>query len=123
MDTKRFRIETLPTELVPNTLHRRLYGSAIGLTLLTAGAVLYLYQYLPSQIPLYMTEPWGEARLVAKAMIWLLPAMALAINILDVAISQLIKKMPVLSQILAASALVSTMMFVIAVVGIMQAVI
>ena len=44
---------------------------------------LILYSQLPSKIPLFYSLPWGEAQLVTKQQIFILPAVLLLVTLIN----------------------------------------
>lgn len=79
-----FTISSAAEELVPNRDNRNAYLLALIISLVLAGASMAVYARLPDRVPLLLTEPWGEGRLVPKPFIYggsILIVMVVAVNI------------------------------------------
>jgi len=92
METRKFRIEIDPQSLVPSDQVRRYYVISLGLALLMAVGIVLVYKSLPQVVPMFFTEPWGEARLSHKALLYLLPSTAVVVTVVNVLIGRLIEK-------------------------------
>lgn len=72
---------------------------------------------LPPELPLFYSRPWGESRLIAKGLIFILPLSGLIINLINLRLASVLFKTEfLLSQVLiwtsvAVSALTSITLF------------
>jgi len=85
----------------------------MGLTgALTVGLGLTLGRFLPPQIPLYYTRPWGEEQLGKPRELLMLSGLALLVGIGGYLFTKKIKKEPVISFIILACSIVIQLMIV-----------
>lgn len=121
MSTNKFIIKLDTGELVPKTAARLFYYGAFWLTVLQAAAISFLWNYIPRVVPLFFTEPWGEARIAPKVFLFILPALSflsLALNLILGKASKEVSRL--LSYSLAVSTLIVVIMFSISLAGILQ---
>lgn len=85
---KTFSITKTAEELVPDYVSRMGYAVASGMTILMMLAIILLWGKLPRAVPLFFTEPWGEARLAPREFIWLLPGLSLLIIAANIAMGK-----------------------------------
>lgn len=116
----KFRINIDPQSLVPTSQTRVYYVSSVVLVLLMIGVITVSLRFLPRTVPLFFTEPWGEARLVPKLWLYLLPLLSLATLLVNLVIARAVKDEDLLSKTLAISSLVVVCMLLISIVGILQ---
>lgn len=91
------------------------FGISLLITILILGSVWVSYQYLPDQIPLYYSLPWGDRQLATLNQFIVLPALSFAIIIINSLISwQLHKSQYILKRVIAASTLIFSILFFIA---------
>lgn len=50
-------------------------------TVIGVGSLALYWRHLPPEVPLLYSRPWGQAQLVRPALLWLLPAIALAAGV------------------------------------------
>jgi len=63
--------------------------------------LVLLYKYIPPQIPLFFSQPWGDDQLVDKIYICLIPATLLLVFIVNIFLSSLFfQKEKLLSRII-----------------------
>ena len=124
MQERKFRIKIDPTELVPERRERRYYGlSAILIALMLLIGLLVLFaELLPSQIPLYFSLPWGEARLASRFQLLRIPLMGLLFMIINLLVARTARGEAVLSIVLAVATLVINVMLLVSLLGIIQSV-
>lgn len=79
--------------------------------IITVMYILFVYQSLPSYIPLYHQMPWGEARLGEKEQIFfpLIITLVFVVANLIIAIS-FYRRMPLLSRIINSTSIVLTLL-------------
>jgi hypothetical protein len=119
-----FSIRETAETLVPDKMARTGYSIALGMILVMAVAITGLISRLPSVVPLYFTLPWGEARLAAKVMLYLLPLLSLVFLVINLAVSRLVKHLStLLPRVLAVATAVVTAMMMISLLGIIQSLI
>lgn len=69
--------------------------------------LFYFYSRLPSQVPLYFSEPWGDSWLVPTPLIFFIPSFSLLIVLINSIIALLIQRQwPLLARLLLAFSLV-----------------
>ena len=117
----RFDLGKTAEELVPDLSNRFAYILALVFAILGAGATAWLWRRLPPIVPLYFTEPWGEAELAPKIFLLLLPAATVIIVIINILLGNVLGKTTrVIPRILSVAAAVVALMFLVGVVGIIQ---
>lgn len=124
MSTRKFIIKLDAGELVPKTAARLFYYGAFWLTVIQAAAITALWSRIPRVVPLFFTEPWGEARLAPKIFLFLLPILSflsLAVNLILGRGSREVSLL--LSYSLAVSTFIIVIMFSISLGGILQSLI
>lgn len=76
---------------------------------------------LPPVIPLWFQQPWGQAQLAAKTMIWYLPGLAAGILAADLLITALIyRRQPFLVGIIMSICTISNLYLLIATLNILN---
>ena len=124
MSSNKFIIKMQPGELVPKSSARIFYYMAFWVTVLQAATVGFLWKYIPRVVPLFFTQPWGEARLAPKLFIFLIPLLSLASIVVNLILGKKSKdESEVLSYALAVASLVMAIMFAIAIAGILQSIV
>lgn len=69
--------------------------------------LFYFYSRLPSQVPMYFSQPWGNSWLVSTPFLFLIPLFALLIILINSIIALLIhRQWPLLARLLLAFSLV-----------------
>lgn len=68
------------------------YLGTVILILLMLVMVGLAWTFLPPQVPLFFSKPWGEGRLVATPFLLLLPGLSMAIGLLNLISSNFIQK-------------------------------
>lgn len=123
MPANKFIIKMDPTELVPKSSARIYYYLAFALTLIQGGVIALLWRNLPSVVPLFFTEPWGEARLASKNLLLILPALSLGSILINLILGKYAKdQSPVLVYTLATASLFIVVMVSISMGGILQSI-
>lgn len=123
MTSNKFIIKIDPAELVPKTGARIYYYAAFLIIILQGTVLAWIWKYIPKVVPLFFTEPWGEGRLAPKVYLAILPTLALLSIIVNLILGRKAKdESPLLSYTLAVASLVITIMFVIAMAGILQSI-
>lgn len=121
MSNQKFRIQIDPQALVPRMVVRKYYFLGAGIVLLMGTVLGLAYQRLPRVVPLYFTEPWGEARLAPKVQLAMLPLLALLVLVVNVLVTRAVhSEHKALVHTLAVGALAVTLMFAVALFGIVQ---
>lgn len=112
-----------PSELVPKSSARLFYFAAFWITVLQAVVIAWIWKSLPRVVPLFFTEPWGEARLAPKLLLFLIPLLSTISIVVNLVLGLKAKgESPVLSYALAVASLVVAVMFGVAVAGILQSI-
>lgn len=97
------------------------YTPAIGCLVLMSLIVAGTWIFLPQQIPLWFTYPWGEGQLAVKIFLWTLPSIGLVTIVANAIITKALPSTSLLlRKVLNASALLVNIMLLIAVTGILQ---
>ncbi len=118
---RRFDLGKTAEELIPDFTNRFAYLLAIFVTSLAAGLLWWLLPRLPHIVPLYFTEPWGEAELAPKPLLFLLPGLSLTVTAVNIAVSRLFAGVsPIVPRILSIAAAILSFMFLFALAGIVQ---
>ena len=116
-----FNIGKTAEELVPDTGNRTVYFFAIVLSLSMAAGIALLWTRLPTAVPLFFTQPWGQERLAAEPLIFLLPAVAVATVVVNIFLSSISRSTsPLLPRMLAVSSLVVAVALCLGFLGIAQ---
>jgi len=119
----KFRINIDPQALVPSSSNRIYYLVSIIVIAIMFVAIGLVYRYLPRVVPLYFTEPWGEARLAPRISLFALPGMASVVTIINLVLGRVYKDEQVLPTTLSVANMMVAIMFLIGVFGIAQSVI
>lgn len=91
------------------------------MTLVMVGVMGVGWRYLPGTVPLLFTEPWGEARLVPKAYLFLLPTISLVTAVVNILVGKTIpKENRALSYALGVGTLTVNIILLISLYGIIQ---
>ena len=116
-----FSIRETAETLVPDRFGRTNYLIALGLIATMIAVVGGFYTRIPTIVPLYFSLPWGEARLVEKLLLFVLPGISLLILITNIVLARLIRQLsPLLPRVLAVATMVVTVMMSAALAGILQ---
>lgn len=82
---------------------------SVGITLITVGVIAFYFRYLPIYIPLFNQLPWGEERLGEKAGIFFPVGIVLIILLVNYFLERfLYTKIPLISRIIAITALLAS---------------
>ena len=117
----KFDLGKTAEELVPDLTNRYAYFFSMILSFAVAGVLWGLYRRIPMIVPLYFTEPWGEAELAPKMLIFLMPGIPMAVTAGNIILARFFgKTSPTLSRVLSVAAGAVTIMFAAGVYGIIQ---
>lgn len=119
----KFRINLSPEEYAPSSAVKKYYLLSILLIIMMTGIIFFLLPYLPLQVPLFYTQPWGEGRLATKESLFLLPALSLFFLALNLVVGKGVKEELVLSKTIGAGTLLMSILIFVSLAGIIQAVI
>lgn len=123
MPANKFIIKIDPSELVPKSSARVYYYIAFWITLIQAATIALLWKYLPVVVPLFFTEPWGEARLAPKLYLGIIPLLSIGTLVTNLILGKSAKEeSPVLVFTLAISTLFVVVMLSLALGGILQSI-
>ncbi len=118
---RRFDLGKTAEELVPDFTNRFAYLLALVVTLLEAGWLWWLLPRLPRVVPLYFTEPWGEAELAPKLFFFLLPGVSFVVIVINIVVSRLFSRVSaIVPRILSIAAATLSLMFLFALAGVIQ---
>lgn len=71
------------------------------LIIVQIGLIVFKFNDLPSQVPLYYSRPWGEEQLASTTSLFLLPTFSIIVLIINNLIANLLlKSIPMLSRLL-----------------------
>lgn len=116
-----FSITKTAEELVPDTVSRTGYVVAVFLTIILALLVLLVWGKLPQTVPVFFSEPWGEARLGAKQWLLLLPGLSLIVITANVILGKLGGgSSPILPRMLGVTSAVVALTLLLSLLGIVQ---
>lgn len=87
------------------TTSRRLFLLALGLIIFQSLLIIFYFDSLPPQLPLFYSLPWGQSQLVSPQYLYLLPLSSLIILFIDVFFILFLAKQKLLSTILLISSL------------------
>ena len=90
------------------TTSRRLFLLALGLIIFQSLLIIFYFDSLPPQLPLFYSLPWGQSQLVSPQYLYLLPLSSLIILFIDVFFILFLAKQKLLSTIL----LISTLFYI-----------
>lgn len=76
------------------------FAAGLGLIIFQLILLGVSYPFLPPQVPLFYSRPWGEAQLAAPFQLFLLPGLSLAIWLVNGVLSNLIGKKEFFSSLL-----------------------
>lgn len=119
----KFRIATIPAELIPERRERKYYMAALLVNLVIIGILASMYGSLPSKVPLFFSLPWGEARLASRVYILILPVLGIIFMLVNLAVMRITRGEKVWTVALAAATLLVNVMLLTATLGILQSVI
>ena len=123
-DKQIFNIRETAEILIPDRLGRTCYLVGILMTLIIGAIITLLVSRLPSIVPLYFTMPWGEARLATKLSLYIIPGILLGFLVINLSLGRIAAKVsPLLPRVLAVATAVVSGMMLIALLGIVQALI
>lgn len=121
VEENKFRIRIDPQALVPNESVRKYYWWSVLVTMMLAAGIVVLWRYLPQTVPLFFTEPWGEARLAPKIYLFLLPIISLTVTTVNVLVGKAVtSEHKVLVYALATGSLGVSVILLVALYGIAQ---
>lgn len=121
--SKKFIIKINAGELVPKSSARVFYLLAIFIIFFQTLTIVWLWNKLPRVVPIFFTQPWGEARLAPKLYLALFPGLSLVIGIINLVLSRGAKdESPLLPYTLAVATMVVTAMLAIGLGGILQSI-
>lgn len=113
----------LVSALTPEPLVRKAYLGSLVVSLLMALVIALLWRYLPSEVPLYFSRPWGEARLAPRSYLFLLPGVGIGVILVDIGAARTVRKIDsILVKSLAIGSIVTALMLVLALFGIMRSI-
>jgi hypothetical protein len=119
--SRTFSITKTAEAIVPDSVSRSGYVVALGLTFVLILAMALLWSKLPTLVPLFFTEPWGEARLAEREFIILLPTLSLLVVIFNVVIGKITSSTsPLLPRMLSLVSAVVALSLLISYFGIVQ---
>ncbi len=119
-----FNISVTAEGLVPDKFERINYVIVLVLTLFMSVLTTFLLHKLPTVIPLLFTMPWGEARLVPRIFLYVLPIIVFCLCVVNLGLGKIVLKLsPLLPKILAVTTAVVTIMLLIAQLTIIQSLI
>lgn len=115
-----FSITKTAEAIVPDSVSRSGYLIALGLTFLLFVIMLLFWGKLPSLVPLFFTEPWGEARLARREWIMLLPTLSLVTTSFNVIIGKVASSTsPLLPRMLSIASSIVALSLIISYLGIL----
>lgn len=116
-----FSITKTAEELVPDAVSRVGYMVATSLTLIILLGVALTWGKLPAVIPLFFTEPWGEARLAGREWILLLPGLSIATIMVNIMLGKAAQgSSELLPRMLSVASGMVALMLVVSLYGIVQ---
>src|SRR5574340_423066 len=122
-EARLFNIKLTAEELVPDKLNRTSYTLTLLVILVMILVIGALWQKWPNVVPLWFTEPWGEARLAPRIWLLVLPGVAMLTMITNLAVSKLVTKTgPLLLRMLSLATVVVAVILFIALLGIGQSI-
>lgn len=120
----KFRIEIDPQTLVPQTSVRGYYLVSVAIVSLMGVVIALSYQKLPQVVPILFTEPWGEARLLPKLYLVMLPIIGVITGVINVIVSRGIgSEQKLLIRTLAVGVVAVNVMLLTSLAGIIQSLI
>jgi len=116
-----FNITIVAQELIPDKVSRNAFLWAVLIGIVELVIIILVLNLLPRRLPLLLTNPWGEARLIEKQWLITLPF----INWMIVAINLILSKFWVsegvlVPRILSIGALIAGVMTGVALWGVIQ---
>lgn len=116
-----FSISKTAEELVPDTIGRTGYMAAIVITFLVIILLVLVWSKLPSVVPLFFTQPWGEARLASRDWLFLLPGLSLLSLVGNVILGKIGGNLsPLLPRMLGMTSGVVSLAMLLSLIGIVQ---
>jgi hypothetical protein len=116
-----FSITKTAEELVPDTVSRTGYFVAVSITVVLGLLIAFVWSKLPQTVPVFFSEPWGEARLGAKQWLLLLPGLSLLVIVLNVILGKLgSSSSPVLPRMLGVTSAIVSLALLLSLLGIVQ---
>ncbi len=116
-----FSITKTAEAIVPDSVSRSGYTASLAITLVLTIMMIVFWGKLPSLVPLFFTEPWGEARLSAKEWIVLLPTLSFLTITINVIVGKVASNTsPLLPRMLALASAVVAVSLLISYLGIVQ---
>lgn len=124
MQTNKFIIKIDPSVLVPKNALKKYYLIALAMVVLMIIVIVGFWQFLPMSVPLFFTEPWGEARLAPKIFLFLLPISGFLVIVVNLILAKIAKdEAKLLTEVLVIGAMMIEVMLAISLIGIIQSVI
>ena len=97
------------------------YLPAIILNGLMVTVLVVSFAYLPQQVPLWFTYPWGEGQLANKLLLWGIPSIGILVVVINSVITRLLPhKSELLKEVLRFAAAGVNLMLLISIIGIVQ---
>ena len=116
-----FNISATAQDLVPDKFGRMNYILSLSIALVMAILIAISLAHIPSVVPIFFTLPWGETRLASQLLLYLFPAIIFIFTIINLGLGRIAAKLsPLLPKVLAVTTSVVAIMFLIAIVGIVQ---
>ena len=116
-----FSIRETAETLVPDQFGRTNYLISLGVIAMMIAITGGLYSQIPSIVPLYFSLPWGEARLVGKMFLLILPLIAASIVAINIVLAKFVHQLsPLLPRVLAVATMIVSVMLGLSLVGILQ---
>lgn len=110
-------------EIVPNRFSRKSYTYSILAVLIMLVLIGGFWVYMPSEVPLFFSKPWGETRLGSKALLLIIPGLSILVSGVNLILQKLLKiENEFVNQFIAGSSLAISVMFLVSVLYILMAV-
>lgn len=116
-----FSITKTAEELVPDFVSRTSYLIAFAITIVNLIIISILWKKIPNVVPLFFTEPWGEARLAGREWLYLIPAISFLVILVNVVIGKIgSSSSPLLPRMLGVTSAVVAATLLLSCLGIVQ---
>lgn len=116
-----FSITKTAEELVPDFVSRTGYLIAFMITLIIVAVISILWKKIPNVVPLFFTQPWGEARLAGREWLYLIPGISFLVILVNVVIGKIgSSSSSILPRMLGVTSAVVATTLLLACVGIVQ---
>lgn len=124
MNSQKFTIRLDPKILVTDPFSRSFYiWSSIGVLLMLL-IIAGLWGFLPAEVPIFYTLPWGEGRLAPKIMLLIMPLISTLIIVINIILGKSLKLHHLLiTRMLAATTGLTALMLLLAILGIVQSIV